>query len=197
MIRPRAVGIVSLLALAALATYRGANAQPKRVQLKDHGFSLEVPSRWNVAINPDGLPMLTNFPFSKLQPQLTLPEGGAMINFIAWAHLTRRSGDESLPGWARLDEKGSAKPPVASGVLETRPDSGVSTAITTSFDEKTYSPDDQRQHEFSVYWIYRDQKFAAHLFYLAGDPKGQYYEDTLGSIVRSTKPLASAPPNQK
>ncbi len=185
------------LAIAPLMTHGAGEKQPTRVPLKDHGFSVEVPKGWNVAINPDNLPMFTNFPFSKLQPQLTLPKGGAIINFIAWAGLTRRSGDESLSGWGRLDARGSAKATVVAGDLQTPLSSGISGAITTAFDNPTYGPDDQAQREFSVYWIFQTQKFAAHLFYVTGDPNGPYYENTLKSIVRSVTPLGPAARHDK
>jgi hypothetical protein len=184
-----AVACVSLLSWgAAIAPLPGA--QPKRLLFRKYGFSMESPAGWNAARTVDGLPLFTNFPFSELQAQFLLPKGGATINFIALEGVTRRRGDESLPGWARLDAVGSAQGTVLPGVLEAAPSTGISEAITASFDEATYSPNDQRQHEFSVYWSFRNQRFAAHLFYVVGNPKGAEYENVLRQAVRSVRPVS-------
>lgn len=169
-----------------------APGAPKRVVVKGYGFSVEPPARWNTGIGKDGLPLFTNIPWSKLGAQGLLPEGGATINLVAWDELPRRKGDESLLGWAHLD---AAPPGLGSRKVDelTVPAStGITDAISVSLDEAVYSPDEQRQHDSSVYWTFRRKKFAAHLFYVVGDPRGAQYEDVLRQVVRSIRPQPAA-----
>jgi hypothetical protein len=123
-----------------------------------------------------------------MQAQLRLPTGGAVINVTAWDRLLRRSGDESLAGWAHLDAVGAALGTMISHELDVPPSTEISEAILVSFDEATFGPDDQAQRGVSVYWAYRRQKFAAHLFYVVGDRKGVEYERVLRQIVLSIRP---------
>ena len=62
-------------------------------------------------------------------------------------------------------------------------------AVLVSFDEATYGPDEQAQRSVSVYWIFRGEKFAAHLSYLVGDPRGFSSENTLKGTVAGIRPI--------
>ena len=74
-------------------------------------------------------------------------------------------------------------------MLEVSPSTEISEAILVSFDDATYGPDDQAQHEINAYWTFRHKKFAAHLFYLVGDPQGPEYVTILKRILLSIRPL--------
>jgi hypothetical protein len=123
-----------------------------------------------------------------MQAQLRLPAEGAIINVISWDSLLRRRGDDSLAGWANLDAVNAAPGTAVSVPLDTPQVTGISEALIVSFDVATFGPDDQAQRSVGVYWIYRHERFAAHLSYVLGDPKGFAYEDVLKQVVFSIRP---------
>jgi hypothetical protein len=157
--------------------------------IRTYQFSVLPMPGWRTGTDKDGMPIFVNFPWSKMQPQLRLPKGGAIVNLVAWDSLLRRQGDESLTGWARLDSVNAAPRTVTSQNVDVPPPSEISEAILVSFDQATFGPDDQPQHEANAYWIFRSKKFAAHLSYIVGDPKGAGYEAALKQLVLSVRPL--------
>jgi hypothetical protein len=120
-----------------------------------------------------------------------LPAGGATIAVNAQGELASRDGRESLQGWAERD----ADPGNPETVKEARvslPDAtGIASAISTSFDLKRYSADEQSQHEVNIYWSFQGNLFAAHLLYVATDPKAAKYETTLHSLIEGMRPIGS------
>jgi len=165
---------------------------PKRIPVPKYGFSVERPDAWRARVWwKDGLPIFVNFPWSEMGAQLTLPEGGASINLISFedAHRRRRR-DDSLAGWANFDAALAAPGTLASAPLDVPAPTGISEALLTSFNVATFSRDDQAQRHVSVYWAYRKEKFAAHLFYVVGDPKGASYGNVLRQVVFSIRPVA-------
>jgi hypothetical protein len=160
------------------------------VPSKRYGFSLEPPANWFAASGVDtGLPLLVNFPWSKLEAQATLPKGGATINILAEDQLAGPHQGYTLDEWAEFDERGASKSTISSRPLEILPSTGISRAIIVAFDEMTYSASEQRQHDFTVYWEFRGKRFAAHLAYVIGDPKAKQHESVLISVMRSIRPL--------
>jgi hypothetical protein len=187
-----AVALPIVVCLSVLAFGQGvAGPEPVRPMLvPTYGFSVEPPPGWLASMGKASrLPIFVNAPLSKMQDLLRLPEGGAIINLLAWDSLPRRRGDESLVGWAHVDAVNAAPATIGSRVLNVPPSTGISDAILVSFDEATFGPDDQTQHEISAYWTFRGKNFAAHLFYVVGDPKAAEYEGVLKGIVLSVRPL--------
>jgi hypothetical protein len=178
-----------LLDCSVPCTFADSRVSSKRIHLRTYGFSLQPPTGWHTALDKDDLPIFVNFPWSKMQAQLRLPAGGAVINLVAWAKLPRRRGDESLIGWSHLDDVRAAPGTVVSDSLHFPASTETSDALLVSFNEATFGPDDQPQREVSVYWTFRREKFGAHLFYLVGDPHGMAYEAILHQIVASIRPL--------
>ena len=166
-----------------------AGTGPQRVLASLYGFSVEVPSGWSYRFGRDGLPVFVNFEWSKMQAQLRLPQGGATVNIVAWDTLLRRKGDESLAGWARLDAVNAAPGTFTSHDLHAPLSSKISEAILVSFDEATFGPDDQAQRQINAYWAFQPRRFAAHLSFVVGDPKGSEYENVLRDLVLSVRPL--------
>ena len=160
-----------------------------RILIRPYQFSVEPISGWRAGTSKDGMPIFVNFPWSKMQAQLRLPTGGATINMVAWDSLLRRRGDESLAGWAHLEAVNAARGTVMSQTLDVPSSAEISEAILVSFDEATFGPDDQAQHEMNAYWSFRLKKFAAHLSYVVGDPKGGEYETVLKRLVLGVRPL--------
>jgi hypothetical protein len=154
-----------------------------------YGFSVESPKGWLGGLGPNELPFFFNFPTSKGLGQGLLPKGGATIFVVARDHLHRRSGDDSLVGWANLDQAEANQSTVSSGTLDMPLSTGISQAITVSFDVMTFGPDDQRQHEVNVYWEFRGKMFATYLTYVIGDPKAKEYESLLQTAMHSVRPL--------
>jgi hypothetical protein len=161
----------------------------KRIYIRTYGFSILPPAGWQVGMGEGGLPIFVNFPWSKMGAQLRLPAGGSIIGIVSWNGLTRRKGDGSLAGWAHLDAVIAAPGTMVSKRIEAPPATEISEAIMVSFDDETFGPDDQPQHEIRVYWEFRREKFAAHLSYVIGDPKATTYQAVLQQIVFSVRPI--------
>ena len=167
----------------------GAATQVRRVLIRTYQFSVLPMPGWRTGTDKDGMPIFVNFPWSKMQPQLRLPKGGAIVNLVAWDSLLRRHGDESLTGWAHLDAVNAEPGTVISQNVDALPPAEIAEAILLSFDEATFGPNDQQQHEMNAYWTFRLKKFSDHLSYIVGDPRGREYEDALRHLVLSVRPL--------
>lgn len=94
------------------------------------------------------------------------------------------------PGDGRARGVSSGNPSVEP--LEMPEQSGVSRAVVSSYDEATFSPDEQAQHCVSVFWEFKQKLFAAHLNYVANDPKGPALKKLFLETVRSIRPLDGA-----
>jgi len=179
---------VLLATCLAVATALTQTPKPVRIAAHAYGFSFEVTDGWNVALGSDGLPLFANFPWSSLQAQGILPKNGATIHIIAFQGLPRRRGDETLDGWARLDAVNAMASTLTIEALTVPPVARIPEAVFSSFSETAYSSDEQHQHDASVYWRFGRERFAAHLFYVEGDPRGKLYEAVLKNVVRSLRP---------
>src|SRR5271154_754832 len=79
------IAVCALLLVAVQGSAPQSRAQPKRIEVKKHGFSVERPAGWRFGIyEKDGLPVFVNLPWPKMQAQLILPVGGAIIKLISW-----------------------------------------------------------------------------------------------------------------
>jgi hypothetical protein len=155
-----------------------------------YGFSIDPPAGWRIAVlSTTGLPVLANFPWSRLPAQLLLPNRGAMIHIVAEDGQPGKNRDLSLEDWAEFDQRGAERETVSSRGLDMPPTTGVSRATIEAFDDMSYDSSEQRQHHFTVYWEFRGKRFATYLDYVAGDPKGDRYEAALIKLMRSIRPL--------
>jgi hypothetical protein len=182
-----AAAVLSLLCSGYVGA--GPTRAESRMPVRAYGFSVDVPAGWRAGAGPGGLPILVNFPWSQMQAQLRLPKGGAVVNFVAWDSLLRRKGDDSLAGWSQLDAVNAVPQTLTSERLDTPSSTEISDALMVTFDEATFGPLDQAQHQINVYWTFLGRKFASHLSYIVGDPKAVEYVDVLKHLVSSVRPL--------
>ena len=187
-----ALSIVVLM--AASGQQQAPQGSPHTADLfvsRRHGFSMEVPAGWHVAIGADDeLPLFVNFPWSKLAAQAILPDGGASIHVIAEADLPKRHADFSLDDWARFDERLALPETIKTRDFKMPPSTGVVRALIVSYDEATFGASIQQQHDMTVYWEFRSERFATYLNFVAGDPRGEEYGRQVESRMRSIKPIS-------
>jgi hypothetical protein len=181
--------IFVLVAASALVLAGQSEPRSARIECKKFGFSIAPPIGWLAATGSDSLPLFVNFPWKRLQAQAILPNGGATINFVVWDEVTRRHGDETLTGWAELDEVVAIPDTIVSRGMKLPQSTMISEAFLVSFDLRTYSSSEQRQREVSAYWSFRGRRFAAHLFHVVDDPNAGEYVRALTSVLRSVRPL--------
>ena len=105
-------------------------------------------------------------------------------------------GADSSPQWLKTlrdfavwDTRSDSGSDPALTPIKFPPEALVCCALTTAYDEPTYSPDIQRHHVVRIYWEYKEKLFLAHLTYVKGDPKGAEHERDFLEIVRSIRPL--------
>jgi hypothetical protein len=152
---------------------------------KNHGFSMEIPAGWHVATGAsDDLPLFVNFPWRRLQTLGVLPKGGAIIHIEAEEGLPGGVDAYSLDDWAEFDERTGVPETVKTRSFGMPPSTGVGKAFIVSFDEATFSPSIQQQHDVIVYWEFGDKRFATRLYCVAGDPKSAEYEQQLDVLGR-------------
>jgi hypothetical protein len=154
-----------------------------------YGFSIDSPPGWRfAALAGTELPIFVNFALSRLPEDLLLPNGGAMIHIVVADELSGRNRD--LDEWVEFDQHGAVRETVSSRGFDMPASSGVFRAIISAFDERTYSPSEQRQHHVTVYWEFRGKQFATYLDYIVRDPKAKEYEHLLAKVMRSIRPLS-------
>jgi hypothetical protein len=190
----RQLALLAIACMGALGCHagqtNGLRAENGRVLSRRYGFSISPPRGWTAGVDEKDLPVLINFPPTSASAQQVLPKGGAVINFVAKDSLPgRRLRTVTLPEWARFDEHLADPATVSASAFDMPPATGASNALVASFDVRTFSPDEQRQHEASVYWKFQGKEFAAHLFYVIGDPRAREYEALLAKLVRGVRPL--------
>lgn len=191
MIRRIAISTI-WLAVAAAANAQGrleGSGLAGRFISERYGFSIAVPLGWHVSLEKD-TPMFINFNSAQGVSQLTLPKGGAAIAVVAQDALRGRRRLAASPSdWARIDARQVASGNSPAQSLDMPKESGILHAVVSSYDEATYSPDDQAQHCTAVFWEFDKKLFAAHLFYVAGDPKGRDLEKIFVDTIRGIRPL--------
>jgi hypothetical protein len=166
------------------------SASEKRIAIEKYGFSVEAPASWRVGVGEkDGLPMFVNVPWSKLGPQLRLPAGGATMHIIDEEGLPAGHRDHTLEKWLEFDQVTSKAGTASNRVFDVLPATGITRALLSTFEERTWSRDEQPQRSVAVYWEFHGKRFAMHLSYVVGDPRGKRYEALLMSAVQSIRPL--------
>jgi hypothetical protein len=185
------IALLALLLVAAAAgqgTLEGRGGAKRFISLK-YGFSMVVPSGWGVSAKLD-TPVFFYAPSSGRFVQASIPKGGAVITVEPHDAVSGQGRSATTPrGWALADTRA-----VASGDPSIEPflmprESGASGAVTSSYEEATFSPDQQTQHSVAIFWEFEQKLFAARLNYNANDPRGLTFERVFLQIVRSVRPL--------
>jgi len=186
------VALPIALALAISAHGQGkieGQGAATRFISEKYGFSIAVPPGWHASLERD-LPIYVNFTETRGPQQLTLPAHGATIVVVAQETLPgRRRLAKSPSDWAEIDARGVSSGDPAISAMEMPKESGVSKATTSSYDEATFSADDQAQHSLAAFWEFDHKLFAAHLNYIVNDPDGPTLEKLLLETIRSIRPL--------
>jgi len=153
-----------------------------------YGFSIAAPRGWHVSLERD-TPMFINFGSASGASQLALPKGGASIVVIAQDTLPgqRRLGN-TPSDWAVADARGASAGSPSIQPLDMPKESEASNAVISSYDDATFSPDDQSQHSVAIFWEFHRKLFAAHLTYVSRDPNGPSLEKLFIETVRSIRP---------
>jgi hypothetical protein len=194
---PRITKILLLIATALAATgvadgqgrLEGSGAARRFISEK-YGFSIAVPRGWLVDPSKD-TPVYFSFSPAEAEDfnrQLRLPRGGAVISLVAQESLPMRSS-RTLSDWAVADARGTSAESPSARPFETPTESGMTSAIVSSYDTATFGPDDRSEHHVSIFWEFREKRFAAHLLYPAHDPKGTEFEKVFLQTVRSIRPM--------
>lgn len=165
----------------------------RRFVSDQYGFSIAVPSGWHVSLEKD-TPMFINFSSARGLSQLAFPKGGASIVVVAQDTLPRqhRLGN-TPPEWAVANARGVSAGSPSIKPLDMPIQSEVSRAVVSSYDDATFSPDDQAQHSVAAFWEFNRRLFSAHLTYVASDPNGPALQKLFLETVRSIRPLEKSP----
>ena len=182
-------------ALAATGVARGqgrleGRGTTRRFISEKYGFSIAVPPRWLVDPSKD-TPMYFSFSPAEAEDfngQLKLPRGGAVISVVAQDSLPMR-GSRALSDWAVADARGTSVEGPSVRPFETPTESGMTSAIISSYDTATFGPGDQSEHHVNIFWEFREKRFAAHLLYPAHDPNGTEFEKAFLQTVRRIRPM--------
>jgi hypothetical protein len=162
----------------------------RRFVSENYRFSMAVPVGWGVSIGLD-TPVFFYAPSSARFIQDNIPQGGAVITTEPHDAVSRESRPTTTPEeWALADTRASVsnRSPIESFLMPRA--SGVSRAVTCSYDEPTFSPDQRTQHSVAIFWEFEKKLFAAHLNYNRGDPRGPAFEKVFLRTIRSLRPLA-------
>lgn len=180
---------ISMLAALVIAVHAQSHSQPSeqanRFVSKKYGFSVEIPRGWYAATGGD-TPFYFNFPPAKALGQGNLPDGGATLNIVPQDELPGRRHNAPITEWIAEDTRQSNRLSISK--IEAPASSEVTEAKLASWNLPTFSPDDEAQHETSIYFNFRERRFAIHLIYLLSDPAGPKYEALLISVFRSIRP---------
>lgn len=183
---------VLLVLLAIPAASEGkveGRGAARRFVSQRYGFSMEVPGGWGVSVELD-TPVLFYARPSEKFVQASIPEGSAVITVKSHDTVSGQAQSATTPeAWASADIRAfaSGSPKVRSFQFPT--ESGVSNAVVCSYDEPTFSPDQQTEHSVAIFWEFEKQLFAAHLRYNANDSSAPSFQKVYFQTVRSIRPL--------
>jgi hypothetical protein len=189
------LAVLSFVMLTMAAHGQGnleGRGKARRFVSEKYGLSMFIPTGWRVELPVDRL-LAYSYPATRALPQGQLPNGGASIVVIMRKPLSeeRRYG-RTLPEWAAKDMEIEADGnPASPSAFQMPQESGTQDAISLSYDSAILGIGQQQQHEVAIYWEFKGSFFAAHLFYIAGDPKGTALEKLFLDTVRSFRPLPS------
>ena len=89
--------------------------------------------------------------------------------------------------WALADGRAAASAAPSIQRFQMPEESQASQAVEFSYDEDTFSPDQQKQHSVAIFWQFGRKLFAAHLNYNARDPNGPALEKVFFETIRSIR----------
>ena len=186
MIGLRWTSVFVLVVVALQAQNRSQRPeQPDRFVSKKYGFSVEIPHGWYAATGGD-TPFYFNFPPEKALGQGNLPDGGATLNIVPQDELPGRRHSASIAEWIAEDTRQGKK--LSTGKVDVPATTEITEAKLASWNLPTFSPDDEAQHETSIYFTFRGRRFSIHLIYLLSDPAASKYEELLINVLRSIRP---------
>ncbi len=167
-----------LVCLAGSAQGQSGSAKVKRYISRD-GYSLEVPTEWEVSENANGF-FITSFP-GREAVQSWFPHGGAKINVVTWKGTTAQSLDEWIDNVLRVADRRSVLVHPA-----TPNPSGMTNLTKIEYDFSLFEREGPQRHV--AYFFNFDQKmFQASVSYWKSDSKGPEREQVLKDIVQSLR----------
>jgi len=189
--------LVGIVAASGLNACSQDVTRGQRVTCEKYGFSMAVPRGWSAGLIDMTTPMFINFDPRTAPvptPPIQLPKGGATIGVLA---SDLEPGAKSSPEWLKTPRGWAAEVARREGLLENPiitpidfpRESGVSNAVTTAFDDPTYSPGEQHQRCVNIFWEFGGRLFRAHLTYVKEDPRGAAHEKVFQDTIRTIRPL--------
>jgi hypothetical protein len=116
-----------------------------------YGFSMAVPSGWSVSTALD-TPVYFYSPARERFVQDRIPKNGAVITVKAHDTSSGLSRSAGTPAeWAVADARGISSDVPSVRPLEMPRESEVFRAVTSSWDETAFSPDQQVQHSVAIF----------------------------------------------
>ncbi len=165
----------------------------RRFVSEKYGFSIAVPTKWLVDPSKDTAMFFSFGPSDsgEFNHQLKLPKGGAVISVVP-LEVFHGLESRSLSDWAMADAGDDAVEKPSPRPLEISSTTGITKAVMSSYDSKTFGPDDQPEHRVNIFWEFRQKLFAAHLMYPAHDSKGPEFEKIFLNTIHSVRPIEKA-----
>jgi hypothetical protein len=181
-----------IILLAGLAASKGrmeVRGQGREFVSDRYGFSMAVPPGWGASVELD-TPVFFYAPNSEKFVQAEIPKGGAVLTTECHDTTSGLARSATTPeAWARVDMRISALGVSPIESFQFPPESGVSHAVISSYNEPAFSLDQRVQHSVAIFWQFREKLFAAHLNYNASDRNGPALQRAFLRTVRSFKPL--------
>jgi hypothetical protein len=181
-----------VILLAGLAASKGrieARGQAREFVSDRYGFSMAVPPGWGASVELD-TPVFFYAPDSEKFVQAEIPKGGAVLTTECQDTISGLARSATTPeAWARVDMRISASGVSPIESFQFPPNSGVSHAVISSYNELTFSPDQRVQRSVAIFWQFGKQLFAAHLNYNADDRNGPALQRAFLRTIRSLRPL--------
>lgn len=163
----------------------------RRFVSQKYGFSMPVPLRWGVSTRLD-TPVYFYSTSSRSFGQFTFPKGGAVITVTAHDSVSGKSKAAETPSkWAIAEANSSSSDSPSVAPFEMPKESRASGAVELSYNEDTFSPEQQAHHLVAVFWEFNGELFGAQLSYVSDDPNGPTLEKLFLETVKGIRPLES------
>jgi hypothetical protein len=154
-----------------------------------YAFTIAVPRGWGVSGGSD-TPVFFYAPPSERFIQASIPKGGAVITVEPRDAASGKNRLDTTPeAWALEDLHLFASGSPAIEPFTFPKESRVSRAVICSYEEPTFSPDQQVQQSVAIFWEFDNTLFVAHLNYNANDSIGLVAEKAFMQTVRSIRPI--------
>jgi hypothetical protein len=161
----------------------------RRFISEKYRFSMGVPLVWGVSTELD-TPVFFYAPPSGRFIQAAIPQGGGVITVEPHDIVSGQGRLATTPeAWALADTHTIAASDTSIEPFQFPKESAVPRAVICSYNEATYSPDQQTQHSIAIFWEFEHKLFSAHLNYNARDSNGSALGKTFLRTVRSFRPL--------